>query len=228
VVVFVDADSFPSVELFAEVAAQIESGQCIGSNSLDPRGNDRPRHHRGSGEFAYELLIAGMLHRETDDKPFAGDVARELLRNAPCDLLLVPRPLEEPTPPQHIVFAFEPKPEEEDCESLRRAAQILRPRRVTIAIPDTPFTSAIATSRGEEPQDLEVLLKELADPLAEHQVEIDRRVVTSITGYTVCETVERLEADLLVIKAEPNGLLPHPHGLVVSGDSDAAAQGPRS
>jgi nucleotide-binding universal stress UspA family protein len=158
--------------------------------------------------FAYELLIAGTLHRETDDKPFAGDVARELLRNAPCDLLLVPRPLEEPTPPQHIVFAFEPEPEEEDCELLRRAVQVLRPRRVTIAITDTPFASAIAASRGEQPQDLEVLLKELADSLAGHQVEIDKRVVTSITGYTLCETVERLEADLLVVKAEPNGLLP--------------------
>jgi hypothetical protein len=52
------------------------------------------------------------------------------------------------------------------------------------------------------------LLKELADSLAGHQVEIDKRVVTSITGYTLCETVERLEADLLVVKAEPNGLLP--------------------
>ena len=52
------------------------------------------------------------------------------------------------------------------------------------------------------------MLKELADSLAGHQVEIDKRVVTSITGYTLCETVERLEADLLVVKAEPNGLLP--------------------
>jgi K+-sensing histidine kinase KdpD len=65
--------------------------------------------------FAYELLIAGTLHREMDDKPFAGDVARELLRSAPCDLLLVPRPLDEPPPPQHIVFALEPEPEEENC-----------------------------------------------------------------------------------------------------------------
>ena len=62
--------------------------------------------------FAYELLIAGTLHRETDDKPFAGDVARELLHSALCYLLLVPRPLDEPTLPQHIVFALEPEPEE--------------------------------------------------------------------------------------------------------------------
>jgi hypothetical protein len=31
--VFVDADSFPSVELFAEVATQIEIGQCIGGGA---------------------------------------------------------------------------------------------------------------------------------------------------------------------------------------------------
>jgi nucleotide-binding universal stress UspA family protein len=52
-------------------------------------------------EFAYNLLIAGTPDRETDDKPFAGNVAPELLRNAPCDLLLVPRPMEEPRAPQH-------------------------------------------------------------------------------------------------------------------------------
>jgi Universal stress protein family len=159
-------------------------------------------------KFAYELLIAGTLHRETDDKPFAGDVARELLRSAPCDLLLVPRPLQEPTPPQHIVFAFESEPEEENCELLRRAVEVLRPRRVTIAITDTPFAAAIAASRGEQPRDLEVWLEDLAGSLAGHQVEIAGRVVTSITGYALCETVQGLEADLLVVKAEPDGLLP--------------------
>src|SRR4029453_7062405 len=54
--------------------------------------------------FVYDLLIAGTPHREMDDKPFAGDVAPELLRNAPCDLLLVPRPLEAPTPPHNTFF----------------------------------------------------------------------------------------------------------------------------
>jgi len=48
-------------------------------------------------DFAYDLLVAGTPHRHMDDKPFAGDVAPELLRNAPCDLLLVPRPLEDPS-----------------------------------------------------------------------------------------------------------------------------------
>jgi nucleotide-binding universal stress UspA family protein len=158
--------------------------------------------------FAYELLIAGTLHRETDDKPFAGDVARELLRSAPCDLLLVPRPLDEPTLPQHIVFALEPEPEEENCELLRQAVQVLRPGRVTIFVTDRPFAPAIAASRGEEPRDLEARLEDLADSLAEHKVEVEGRVVTCITGYALCDTIEELEVDLLVVKAKPDGSLP--------------------
>ncbi len=157
-------------------------------------------------DFAYDLLIAGTPDRATDDKSFAGDVASELLRNAPCDLLLVPRPLEEPTPPQHIVFASEPE-QKEDCELLRRAVEVLRPERVTIVVTERPFAPAIAASRGEQPRDIEAWLEELSSSVTGHQVTVEGRVVTSITGYTLCDVVEGLEADLLVVKAEPNGAL---------------------
>ena len=119
-----------------------------------------------------------------------------------------PRPLDEPTLPQHIVFALEPEPEEENCELLRQAVQVLRPGRVTIVVTDRPFAPAIAASRGEEPRDLEARLEDLADSLAEHKVEVEGRVVTCITGYTLCDTIEELEVDLLVVKAEPDGSLP--------------------
>ena len=157
-------------------------------------------------DFAYDLLIAGTPDRATDDKSFAGDVAPELLRNAPCDLLLVPRPQEEPTPPQHIVFASEPE-QKEDCELLRRAVEVLRPERVTIVVTERPFAPAIAASRGEQPRDVEAWLEDLASSVAGHQVKVEGRVVTSITGYTLCDVVEGLEADLLVVKAEPDGAL---------------------
>jgi nucleotide-binding universal stress UspA family protein len=120
-------------------------------------------------DFAYDLLIAGTPDRETDDKSFAGDVAPELLRNAPCDLLLVPRPLEEPTAPQHIVFVSEPE-QEEDFELLRRAVEVLHPQRVTIVVTERPFAPAIAASRGEQPRDVEAWLEELASSFAGHQV----------------------------------------------------------
>ena len=102
--------------------------------------------------------------RTTDENLPNRDVASELLRNAPCDLLLVPRPLEDPPTPQHIVFAFEPE-QEEDRELLRRVVEVLRPQRVTIAVTERPFAPAIAASRGEQPGDVEAWLEDLAAPL---------------------------------------------------------------
>ena len=157
-------------------------------------------------DFAYNLLIAGTPDRERDDKPFAGNVAPELLRNAPCDLLLVPRPMEEPTALQHIVFVSE-REQEEDFELLRRAVEVLRPQRVTIVVSERPFAPAIAASRGEQPRDVDAWLDELTNSVAGHQVKVEGRVVASITGYTLCDIVEGLEADLLVVKAEPDGSL---------------------
>jgi universal stress protein family protein len=158
-------------------------------------------------DFAYDLLLAGTPHRHLDDKSFAGDVAPELLRNAPCDLLLVPRPSEDPPPPQHIVFAFEPE-QKEDRELLRRSVEVLRPQRLTIVVTERPFAPAIAASRGEQPRDVEAWLEDLTDCLAGHDVEVEGRVVRSITGYSLCDMIEGLEADLLVVKAEPDGPLP--------------------
>jgi DNA-binding PadR family transcriptional regulator len=65
-----------------------------------------------------------------------------------------------------------------------------------------------AASRGEQPGDVEAWLEDLTDSLAGHDVEVEGRVVTSITGYSLCDMIEGLEADLLVVKAEPDGPLP--------------------
>jgi hypothetical protein len=119
----------------------------------------------------------------------------------------VPRPSEEPQPPQHIVFAFEPE-QEGDRELLRRAVEVLRPRRITIAVMERPFAPAIAASRGEQAGNVEAWLEELTGSLAGHDADVEGRVVTSITGYTLCDIIEGLGADLLVVKAEPDGSLP--------------------
>ena len=79
--------------------------------------------------------------------------------------------------------------------------------RPTIAVTERPFAPAIAASRGEQPGDVEAWLEDLAGSLAGHDVEVEGRVVTS-TGYTLYDTMEGLEADLLVVKAEPDGSLP--------------------
>jgi hypothetical protein len=154
----------------------------------------------------YELLIAGALQREDGDRPFTSSVARDLLRCAPCDLLLVPRPVENPEPPAHVVLALEPGDEARGL--LERTVRILQPKRATIAVTQTPFAAAIAASRGEEPTDLDAWLEGLAGGLEDCDVELDERVVRSNTGYSLCDTVEGLQADLLIVQAHASGSLP--------------------
>ena len=154
----------------------------------------------------YELLIAGALQREDGERPFTSSVARDLLRSAPCDLLLVPRPMKNPAPPEHVVLALEPG--EEGRDLLGRTVRLLRPKRATIAVTQTPFAAAIAASRGEAPTDLDAWLEGLAEGLEEVDVELDERVVRSNTGYSLCDTIEGLQADLLIVQAESSGSLP--------------------
>lgn len=161
-------------------------------------------------DYDYELVIAGALQVEDGDRPFTSSVARELMRDAPCDILLVPRPLESPDIVRRVVFALEPG--ENVSHFLSNSLKLLRPEHVTIAVTETPFAAAIAASRGEELQDVNVWLEELCAPLFEADVEIETRVVTSNTGYTLCDVIQGLEADLLVVRALPNaqgGTLPH-------------------
>lgn len=151
----------------------------------------------------YDLLIAGALQREDGSRPYTSGVARELLRSAPGDLLLVPRPMEQPGPPDHIVFALEPG--EGTSELLLTTVERLRPKRATIAVTRTPFAAAIAASRGEQPTDIDAWLEDITACLAESTVELDARIVNSNTGYNLCDAVEGLEADLLVVQARPDG-----------------------
>jgi nucleotide-binding universal stress UspA family protein len=160
--------------------------------------------------YDYELLIAGALEYEDADKPFTSSVARELMRDAPCDLLLVPRPLESPEVPRRVVFALEPG-EEDIAPFIGNSMRLLRPEHVTIAVTETPFAAAIAASRGEEPQDVEAWLEQIAALLSGGEAEIETRIVRSNTGYSLCDVIQGLEPDLLVVRALPSergGTLP--------------------
>jgi len=54
-------------------------------------------------EEKIDLLVAGAMETQSVHRNFTGDVARELLRRAPCDLLLYTEPKEDPQPPQAIL-----------------------------------------------------------------------------------------------------------------------------
>jgi len=156
--------------------------------------------------FRFDLLIAGALQSETDDTLFTSGVARDLLRGMACDLLLVPKPVVDPAPLRRLVFTLDPG--KSSGVFLREAARVLRPQHITIAVNQTPFAAAIAVSRGEAPCDVNAWLEELTSSFADSEIEVETRVVTSNTGYNLCEAIQGIEADLLIVKAEADGTLP--------------------
>jgi len=148
----------------------------------------------------HDLLIAGALERQDDGRNFTSSVARELLRHAPCDLLLIPNPADTGTSLEHIVFGLEP--EGDGRSFLQKAVRKLKPTRVTLAITETPFAAAIAASRGESPRDVEAWTEELADAIEDEGAEVEIRIVNSNTGFVLCDVIKSLDADLLVVRAE--------------------------
>lgn len=149
-------------------------------------------------EGNYELLIAGALQKEDSDRHFTNGVARELLRSSPCDLLLVPHPSMTPALPRHVVFAVEPGEAVDDF--LRDQVERLKPEAVTIVAAHTPFAAAIAASRGEKPTDVHEWLESQAAAVDGDGVKVETFVVTSNTGYSLCDFIEGLAADLLVVR----------------------------
>src|SRR5438876_12372035 len=51
-----------------------------------------------------DMIVAGALEKEVVLHPFLGDVARRLVRQAPCSVMLFTKPAAKPKPLRRIVF----------------------------------------------------------------------------------------------------------------------------
>lgn len=146
----------------------------------------------------YDLLIAGALERETtiEGRSFTGSVARALLAEAPCDLLLLPKPVDVWTPPARAVLALEPG--DDVHRFVLSIMSSVGLKSLTLAVAETPFAAAIAASKGEQALDVETWLDKVASSLEELGLEVDTRLVNSNTGFGLCEAILGLEPDLLL------------------------------
>jgi hypothetical protein len=164
---------------------------------------DTPAQAIASKSADFDLIIAGALQRDDGDKPFTSSVARELLRNVQGDLLLAPASGQEHQALKHAVFAVEPG--KDKVEFIIETSKTLGLNRVTITSMETPFAAALAASRGEEPHDVRQWCDSLVAGVRDSGLEADSWVVTSNTGYSLCETIQGMGADLLVVKASTEG-----------------------
>jgi nucleotide-binding universal stress UspA family protein len=155
-----------------------------------------------------DMLIAGALEKEIVLHQFLGNVARRLVREANCSVMLFTHPQKIPKPLRRIVFIADHSKENlralkttlllaeaESCERLyvieiitafdeARASMVEDPK----AIP------AYKAKNGEEDA-----LEEFVLSAGNTEVPIETRSIRGATGLAASDFVRSVEADLLVV-----------------------------
>jgi nucleotide-binding universal stress UspA family protein len=162
-----------------------------------------------------DLIIAGALEKEVILRPFLGDVARRLVRDAACSVMLFTKPERPPKPLRHIVLIadFSEHGQQALSKALHLASResseklfVIRvyttfdaARAALHANPDDGDEHPAARSLAEEEEALEKFIL-AAGPT---DVPIEARCVRGNTGYAASDFVQAVEADLLAVALPP-------------------------
>lgn len=151
-----------------------------------------------SSEY-FDLVIAGAVDHRNEIRNFTGEVVRALLQRAPCDLLLLPSPVEEepgvPSTACLMIEAHRPR-----WQLARTAIASIAPVRISVLAADSPFAHAREAALGQEED--HSALDHLCEALEEIAADVDLRTVESNTGFTLCDIVQEAAPDFLLVEAE--------------------------
>ena len=151
------------------------------------------------------LIVAGALEKETALHPFLGNVARRLLREATCSVLLFTRPEIEPKPLRKIVFVANYSDHAKGAfkEVLKlaeaEATECLYAIRVFTTFDEVRASTFVDNGDGvarprtfeEEDAALEKFVLDAGDT----RVPIDARCIRGNTGFAASDFVKSVEAD---------------------------------
>jgi nucleotide-binding universal stress UspA family protein len=155
-----------------------------------------------------DLLIAGALEKEIVLHQFLGNVARRLVREANCSVMLFTRPQKDPKPLRRIVFVADHSQqglgalkttlmlaEAELCERLYVIGIITAFDEARASIAGGASGSAMPKpNHGEEDP-----LDEFVLSAGATEVPIETRFIRGATGLAASDFVRSVEADLLVV-----------------------------
>ena len=155
-----------------------------------------------------DVLVAGALEKEVVLHPFLGNVARRLVREANCSVMLFTHPQKKPKPLRRIVFiADHPQQglvalkttlmlaEAESCERLYVIGIITAfdEARASIASEATEGATHKPNHGEEDP------LEEFVLSAGTTEVPIETRFIRGATGLAASDFARSVEADLLVV-----------------------------
>ncbi|HEY2800211.1 MAG TPA: universal stress protein [Chthoniobacterales bacterium] len=162
------------------------------------------------GKYRLDLLIAGALEKEAVHRQFLGNVARRLVREAGCSVLLFTTPTLEPKPLRHIVFMAEYSEHAQRalCRTLQLAERE-KCERLYVIRSYTTFDKARARRRSKTPRTVartfdeeEIALQEFILAAGATPVPIEARCIRGNTGFAVSDFIQSVEADVLVVPLE--------------------------
>jgi nucleotide-binding universal stress UspA family protein len=160
-----------------------------------------------------DMIVAGALEKEVVLHPFLGDVARRVVRAAPCSVMLFTKPAMEPKPLRRIVFIADYS--EDGLQGLKRTLQLAAAEaceRLYVIRIVTTFDQARASFRAKakSEDDEEDTLEKFVLSAGATEVPIEARCVRGNTGLVAADFVEAIEADLLVVPLQKNGQVNRP------------------
>lgn len=160
-------------------------------------------------EHNLDLMIAGVLRRESAFRYFLGSVARDLVRHAPCSLLLFTEPQEQPRPMRRIVVVTDYS--ESSLIALTKTLRFAEKEdaeRVFVVRVHSTYGEAMVLAEGvrrERAQEYRVhnrekeLLQDFVDAAGHTSVEVEPVYIEGHTGLATATFARDHEADLLVM-----------------------------
>lgn len=168
-------------------------------------------------EARIDLLVLGALEREVPGRSFLGNVARSLMRSAPCPLLFLTKPEFAATRLRTIVLMADDSAEARLGFSIAKDfAERDGAARICVASVLSVFHQARVAQEGHEPAEAaeERRLQEFVAAGGPSTVKIDTRCIESTTGFAASEFVNTINADLLIVPSSaPGGTMTFPPGM---------------
>ncbi|CAN5601410.1 hypothetical protein BH20VER3_BH20VER3_16110 [soil metagenome] len=192
------AEAITKLKLPADAAVHYEQGDAA-SSILS-----------AAGKIDAQLLIAGALEKEAIHRQFLGNVARRLVREASCSVMLFTQPELEPKPLRQIVFmAKYSEPAQQALGLTLRLAERENCERLYVIRNYTSFDKARAARQKKGGQgksrtleEEEIALQDFILAAGATAVPIEARCIRGNTGFAASNFVQSVEANLLVVPVE--------------------------
>ena len=154
-----------------------------------------------------DMIVAGALEKETVLHPFLGNVARRLVREARCAVMLFTKPATKPKPLRRIVFVADYS--DHGLQALKRTLPLAAAEscerlyviRIITTFDQVRESIRVSTAGHEKPraEDEEAAVEEFVLSAGATDVPIEARCIRGNTGLAASDFVQSVKADLLVV-----------------------------